>query len=158
MTNPPEKDSHAQEWVPRRRRARRLAMLVVFSKLVTNYSMAESRALLATMHAGWKDFPHFAAQLCELVETHLENIEADLRAALQHWKLERVGLVERAILTLGVAEIAYLPHMPPRVTINEYIELAKRYGPDNAPAFVNGVLDRIVKMKQKPDFFVRSPR
>jgi transcription antitermination protein NusB len=57
--------------------------------------------------------------------------------------LDRIGLVERNILRFAIYELCFLPDIPPNVTINEAVEVAKKYGTEEAPAFINGILDRI---------------
>jgi N utilization substance protein B len=64
--------------------------------------------------------------------------------------------VERALLKLGCAEILYFADIPPRVTINEYIELAKVFSNENAPPFINGILDKLVHKTGKPDMQKKS--
>ena len=76
---------------------------------------------------------------------------ADARAALderirgvsKHWRLERMSRVDRNIIRLGAYELLHVAEIPRRVTLNEAVELAKRFGNEESPAFVNGVLDRI---------------
>ena len=61
----------------------------------------------------------------------------------QHWRLERMGKVDRNILRLATRELIALADVPRRVTLNEAVELAKRYGSEGSAGFVNGILDRI---------------
>jgi transcription antitermination factor NusB len=60
-----------------------------------------------------------------------------------NWSLGRIGTIERNILRFAIYELLFLPDIPSNVTINEAVEVAKRYGTDEAPAFINGILDRI---------------
>ena len=61
------------------------------------------------------------------------------------WKFERLALLDRNILRLGVYELLYLDEVPPEVALNEAIELAKKFGTEKARKFINGILDRIWK-------------
>jgi len=61
------------------------------------------------------------------------------------WRFERLALIDRNILRLGIFELLYLPSIPPEVAINESVELCKKYGTERAQVFVNGILDRIWK-------------
>ncbi len=61
------------------------------------------------------------------------------------WRFERLALIDRNILRLGVFELLHLPSIPPEVAINESVELCKKYGTERARVFVNGILDRIWK-------------
>ncbi|MBO4396314.1 MAG: transcription antitermination factor NusB [Eubacterium sp.] len=77
------------------------------------------------------------------IEPLLPEIDARIEAASEGWKLKRIARAELAILRLGVYEALYDDEVPVKVAINEAIELAKDYGREKAPAFVNGVLDSI---------------
>ena len=61
------------------------------------------------------------------------------------WQLSRLSIVDKSILRLAVYQLKFCPDIPPRVAINEAIELAKKFGTDKSPAFVNGVLDAVLK-------------
>jgi len=61
------------------------------------------------------------------------------------WRFERLALIDRNILRLGVYELLYLDEVPPEVAMDEAVELAKKYGTEQARSFVNGILDRIWK-------------
>ena len=68
-------------------------------------------------------------------------------SALQ-WKLSRLSMVDKSILRLAVYHLKFCADIPPKVTINEAIELAKKFGTDKSPGFVNGVLDGVLKKLQ----------
>jgi N utilization substance protein B len=69
-------------------------------------------------------------------------------AALK-WKLSRLSQVDKSILRLAVYHLNFCPDIPPKVTINEAIELAKEFGTDKSPGFVNGVLDGVLRKMQE---------
>ena len=75
--------------------------------------------------------------------THLEEIDAIIDSSAQNWKTSRMAKVELTLIRLAVYEIRYEEDIPTGVAINEAVELAKSYGEENSPAFVNGVLARI---------------
>jgi len=79
------------------------------------------------------------------VHDHLADIDRALDACLTNWRLERLSVVDRAILRLGAAEILFLNDVPPRVSIQEAIALAEKYGTLDSPRFVNGVLDALMR-------------
>ena len=81
------------------------------------------------------------------LKTYLPEIDSKLITEMQKWNLKRVGIVERNLLRLATFEVLY-DEIPSAVAINEAVELAKIYGGDQAPGFVNGVLSRIVKTKE----------
>ncbi len=72
-------------------------------------------------------------------------LDRRLSAAAAHWSLSRMTPVDRNVLRLGLHELLECPETPPQVIINEAIELARRFGDADSPAFVNGVLDAIYR-------------
>ncbi|MBR4143995.1 MAG: transcription antitermination factor NusB [Lachnospiraceae bacterium] len=86
----------------------------------------------------------------EKLKDYLPQIDAILTTEMQKWNLKRVGIVERNILRLATFEVLY-DEIPSAVAINEAVELAKTYGGDQAPGFINGVLSRIVKSKENTE-------
>lgn len=78
-----------------------------------------------------------------------QRVDELIRSVSQHWRLERMTRVDRNVLRLGAWELLSCPEIPRRVTLNEAIELAKRFGTESSAAFVNGVLDRIASDLKK---------
>lgn len=85
----------------------------------------------------------YAFDLARGVRARLADIDAVLASAAQHWTVQRMAVVDRNVLRIGVEEFLHHPEVPPRVVINEAIELAKRFSTTSSGAFVNGVLDRV---------------
>lgn len=85
----------------------------------------------------------YAVELCSGVIKNKVTIDAELTCASENWSLSRMGRVDRSILRVATYEIVLLPEIPPNVAINEAIEVAKRFGAEESPQFVNGVLDRV---------------
>jgi N utilization substance protein B len=85
----------------------------------------------------------FSERLFHGVMRHRPEIDRVIQAAAQNWLFERIAHVDRNILRLAVYELQQMPDIPHRVTLNEAIEIAKKYGSEDSGAFVNGVLDRI---------------
>jgi len=87
----------------------------------------------------------YADCLVEGVLNHLDEIDRLIQEYTQHWSLQRIAIVDRNVLRFAIYEILYMEEIPAKVTINEAIEITKKYGDQNSSAFVNGILDRIVK-------------
>jgi N utilization substance protein B len=87
----------------------------------------------------------FATTLAEGVDAKREALDARIQASSTNWRVARMSLVDRNILRLGAYELTFLNEIPVNVTINEAIELAKRFGTQDSKAFVNGILDRIAR-------------
>jgi N utilization substance protein B len=85
----------------------------------------------------------FADELVAGCAKAQETLDTKIRSVSKHWRLERMSRVDRNIIRLAAYELMFLPEIPRRVTLNEAVELAKRFGNEESPAFVNGVLDRI---------------
>ncbi|MDO4316795.1 MAG: transcription antitermination factor NusB [Lachnospiraceae bacterium] len=77
--------------------------------------------------------------------SHRGNVDSILAEASQGWDLHRIGRAELAILRLAAAEICHDPEIPAAVAVNEAVELAKRYGGEQAGSFVNGILGKVVR-------------
>ncbi len=84
----------------------------------------------------------FAATLLSEVLEHQGDIDAIIDARAEGWGLDRLALVDRNILRLALGELLYTG-TPAEVVMDEAVELAKRFGTDKAPAFINGILDRV---------------
>lgn len=78
-----------------------------------------------------------------------QQCDDEIARAAEKWKLSRLSMVDRSILRLGVYQILFCPDIPEKVSINEAIELAKKYSGVQSPRFVNGVLDAIYRSKKK---------
>jgi N utilization substance protein B len=93
------------------------------------------------------DMVPFCLALYNGVVSHQEEIDQRLGEAAENWRLPRMAAVDRNVLRLGCFELLFAPETPARVAIDEAIELARRFGSADSPAFVNGVLDRL---RQEP--------
>lgn len=82
----------------------------------------------------------FAEKLLRWIVANRSELDADLAEVTTHWRIERLGMIERCVLRLGAAEMAQ-GVTPPKVVIQECVRLAERYGTEKAASFVNGVLD-----------------
>jgi len=91
----------------------------------------------------------FAIQLVKGVEQNRKAIDEKVSYYAANWQLERMAVVDRNILRLATFEILMCPQIPPKVSINEAIELAKKFSDVEASKFVNGILDKIKLEKDK---------
>lgn len=128
-----------------RRRGREAALQILYQ--VDGGEVSAERALglyfdnLATSEEG-RDF---AESLVRKYVAERGRIDEIIRGVSHHWRLERMTRVDRNILRLGVAELLLGDDVPRRVTLNEAVELAKRFGAEGSTGFVNGILDRIAQ-------------
>ena len=91
----------------------------------------------------------FSIALFHAVAAEIGPLDAVIEESSQNWRLDRMSIVDRNILRIGVCEIMNSDDIPARVAINEAVELAKRYGTKDSPSFVNGILDRVARDKQR---------
>lgn len=77
--------------------------------------------------------------------SHYNEIEEKITGYLKNWKLSRLSKVDHTVLLLAFSELLYHEQTPPKVVINEYIDIAKKYGTKDSASFVNGILDRFAK-------------
>lgn len=87
----------------------------------------------------------FALDLVRGTKQNQPKIDAVIAESVEHWDLERMAAVDRNILRAAVYELLWHTDVPPKVAINEAIEIAKKFGTQESSRFINGVLDRIVR-------------
>lgn len=100
------------------------------------------------LHPSAPDARQYAERLVRGICENRQAIDEEITAALQNWSADRVGRIEWNIVRIALYEMRYMKNVPPAVAINEAIEIAKLYGHDDVPRFVNGILDRL---RQEPD-------
>jgi N utilization substance protein B len=83
----------------------------------------------------------FAEELIAVLDTHLDEIDRVLAESAENWDPARMSIIDRNVLRIGLAELLHLPDVPFKVSIDEAVTLARRYGGADSPRFVNGVLD-----------------
>lgn len=92
----------------------------------------------------------FALDLVQGVREHQEEIDGLLQEHSHNWRLDRMARVDRNVLRLAVYELRFREDIPKKVTLNEAVELGKRFGTEESSAFINGLLDRIAQAVAKP--------
>lgn len=128
-----------------RTRARRQALQILYQREITDQTV---ESILGNRSYSDEDGEpsEYARELALGTEQHGETIDAEIESTSQHWSLMRMPFVDRNILRLAVYEILFEPEVPDSVAINEAVEMAKAYGTDDSPKFVNGVLGRIAEV------------
>ncbi len=130
-----------------RRMARELTLEALYRFDLTG----ENPSLLIEDILARKKYPaevkEFARKLIEEVYRHIDEIDDTLKKKLEHWELHRLASIDRTILRIGCGELAYFDDVPFKVSINESIELAKKYGDHDSGKFVNGILDAVARKR-----------
>ncbi|OGW12333.1 MAG: transcription antitermination factor NusB [Nitrospinae bacterium RIFCSPLOWO2_12_39_16] len=94
------------------------------------------------------DIQSFTARLAEGTYNHIKEIDSTIERFSEHWTLGRINKIDKNIMRSAVYELLYEDEIPSNVTINEAIDIAKKYGTEDSGHFVNGILDRIKKELQ----------
>lgn len=136
----------------KRTQSRELALSILYQKEITK------RDIKASVKQFWedtgdvhKDVQSFAERLVFGVDKECDAIDGKLSDYATNWQLKRMAVIDRNVLRIGVFELLYAPDIPPKVTINEAVDLAKKYGDPESGKFVNGILDKIHKTELKTD-------
>jgi N utilization substance protein B len=101
---------------------------------------------------------NFAKQLINKIIANRIVLDEEIKNRVANWEMERIALIDRLLLRIGIAELYYFPDIPPKVTINEVIEIAKDYSTSNSGKFINGILDAILSDLKKNGKLNKSGR
>ena len=129
-----------------RREMRELVFKMLFRvEFYNQEEMSEQIALCEDDACSWKEKDKtYIFEKVEKISEKLEEIDAKINEVSEGWKTGRMGKVDLTLIRLAVYEMLYEEDVPAKVAINEAVELAKQYGTDNSPSFVNGVLAKLV--------------
>ncbi len=111
--------------------------------------------LFSTLRVSATNRP-YAEILVRLVANNLPKIDRTIEESLTNWRMSRLSVIDRNVLRLGVAEMMFVDDVPARMTIREAVKLAEKYGTEESPRFVNGVLDAVMRRVAPGD--ASSPR
>ena len=126
-----------------RRKARELALQVLFSLDFGMHSPEEAFELVCKNFNVNKRVRSFSKELVLGVWENKEEIDRVISKASRNWRIERMSRVDRSILRLATYEMLFRDDIPPKVSINEAVEIGKKFGNDDSYSFINGVLDNI---------------
>ena len=128
-----------------RTKARQLAMQALFQLDVQGASLLGDLDDFFRENAPELPVRTLASDWTRETWANLPACDELITGAALKWKLSRLSQVDKSILRLAVYHLKFCPDIPPKVTINEAIELAKKFGTDKSPSFVNGVLDCVLR-------------
>lgn len=133
-----------------RREAREAVLQFLFSHDLNNETLPDQCADFWELRAARQKVRDFAEELLNGIFEHRTEIDLAIAAACQNYTLDRLAAIDRNILRLAAYEILHRGDIPVPVTLNEAIEIAKRFGSAESAGFVNGVLDRIQSEHGRP--------
>lgn len=101
---------------------------------------------------------NFAKQLINKVVANTKELDEKIQERVANWEMDRIALIDRILLRIGISELFFFPDIPPKVTINEVIEIAKDYSTSNSNKFINGILDAILSDLKKSGHLNKTGR
>lgn len=134
-----------------RRKARESAVQILYEMDLTAIGAEEASAVFCSAFKIPEQTQDFCLHLVKGVEAHKPQIDALLNEYSENWRLDRMPRVDRNILRLAIFELVYCKDIPPKVTINEAVELGKKFGTEDSGPFINGILDGIYNAKIKSE-------
>lgn len=91
----------------------------------------------------------FAQELIRKVISNIEDLDKRITQRVTNWEMNRIALIDKVLLRIGICELLYFPDIPPKVSINESIEIAKNFSTAGSAKFINGILDAILAEAKK---------
>jgi len=133
--------------VTARSKARKRALDILFE--ADQRSVSATEVLLRNQESSTTPMNPLVGELVNGVSKHLISIDEAIETYAEGWSLDRMPAVDRALARLGVFEIVFAPSTPDEVTIDEVVTLAADISTDDSPAFLNGLLARVSKIKNR---------
>ena len=129
-----------------RRAARQCVLKALFA-----YQFSKNNTIdkLVNENPELKNNNDFIQSLFDIVLENGKLIEDIIESHLENWEIDRVALIDKILLKMGICEIYFIDDIPPKVTISEMVEIAKVYSTDESPVFINGILDAVFKNYMK---------
>jgi N utilization substance protein B len=134
-----------------RRKAREVALQVLYELDVQEIALREAIDLFWANFDAPEEARKFSTLLIEGTWNDREKIDALISGSSENWTISRMSRVDKSILRMAVYELLHCQDIPPKVTLNEAIDLGKVYGSENSGAFINGILDALYGELRKKD-------
>ncbi|MBS3905619.1 MAG: transcription antitermination factor NusB [Syntrophaceae bacterium] len=127
----------------KRRRSREFALQVLYQLEITKQGALQAIVQLKENFSPEEGEDEFAKRMILGVMERRQEIDRLIEERSENWRLDRMTIIDRNILRIAIFELLYCSEVPPKVTLNEAIDLGKRYGSEESGSFINGILDRI---------------
>lgn len=131
-----------------RRQSRELALQILFQREFSKDISVKELVSLFMKHLSLSDeIKNFAVSVIEVAIANQEDIDALIQKHCHNWKLERLSLVDLNLMRVAVCEVLFIKEdaTPPKVAMNEALEISKKYSSQESPQFLNGILDQLLK-------------
>ena len=132
----------------KRRKAREKALQILFAISMNDDAYAELINNFYDDMEGENEI-EFSRSLVRKVIANQDKLDEYIKAKASNWELERIALIDKILLRMGIAELLYFPDIPPKVSINEMIEISKEYSTSKSGKFINGILDSVLNDLKK---------
>jgi N utilization substance protein B len=129
----------------KRRSSRELALKFLYQSELNAGDFNEQMSQFLEISPVQEDVRKFMVDLLETIVHSKREIDELLEKSSENWTLSRMTVIDRNILRIATAELLFHKDIPPKVVIDEAVEIAKKFGSEDSPDFINGVLDRIKK-------------
>ena len=127
----------------KRRSSRELALKFLYQFELNGGDLDEQIKLFLERNSSQEDVVNFMKELVVSLIDKMEEIDEIIQKFSDHWILDRMTVIDRNILRMGACELLFNFSTPPKVVINEAIDIAKKYGNEDSPEFINGILDKV---------------
>ncbi len=128
-----------------RSEARRSSLKILYQIEISKVSAQEALSDYFSQNKVPPSHQEFAEFLVRGIISRLPDLDKVISKYAKNWELHRIAVIDRNILRMGIFELLYTEDIPPKVSINEAVELAKIFGDVDSPKFVNGILDSVYK-------------
>ena len=128
-----------------RRKGRELALQALYQVEITGDESPASLDFFLSHFEGGSGAREFARRLASGVVTHRKEIDRLIGQCAEHWRIQRMAKVDLNILRMATYELLFCPDIPANVSMDEAIEIGKRYGSVDSATFINGVLDQVAQ-------------
>ncbi len=136
----------------KRRKSRESALQVLYQWDLTRQDTQKGLSHFKEHFSSNEENDPFLEQIVRGVLRHRKEIDQLIEQYSENWRLNRIAPIDHSILRIAIFELLYCDEIPPKVTLNEAVDLGKQYGSEDSGRFINGILDRILnEVVQKSD-------
>jgi len=127
----------------KRRSSRELALKFLYQFELNEGDLDEQIKLFLERNSSQEGVENFMKELVMSLVSKMKEVDEIIQKYSDHWILDRMTVIDRNILRIGACELLFNFSTPPKVVINEAIDIAKKYGNEDSPEFINGILDKV---------------
>jgi transcription antitermination protein NusB len=147
-----------EERIPKRRQLREAVMQSLYALELSKDSPEHIiGTILEDLKKNESDYD-FAVTLFLTTVNHQAEIDKEIKKKAEHWEFHRIALIDKLLLRMAMSEIIYFNDIPPKVSINEAIEISKDYSTDSSGTFINGILDALLNDMKKDGSLKKTGR